>query len=94
LQLLEQPLVGGIEAEPLLATADQRLVLGHAPSIFTGTLLKTDYSRSEESNFTEADMSRCPSKRAALKFTAILLVMMRRGRFSGDVRSRRFPPQT
>src|SRR5262245_29786969 len=30
LQLLEQPLVRGIVAEPLLATADQRLILGHA----------------------------------------------------------------
>ena len=29
LQLLEQPLVRGIVAEPLLATADQRLALGH-----------------------------------------------------------------
>jgi hypothetical protein len=30
LQLLEQPFVRGIVAEPLLATADQRLVLGNA----------------------------------------------------------------
>ena len=29
LQLLKQPAVGGIVAEPFLATADQRLVLGH-----------------------------------------------------------------
>jgi hypothetical protein len=33
LQLLEQPLVRSIEAEPLPATADQRLVLGHASVI-------------------------------------------------------------
>jgi hypothetical protein len=30
LQLFEQALVRGVVAEPLLATADQRLVLGHA----------------------------------------------------------------
>jgi hypothetical protein len=36
LQLLEQPLVRGIVAEPLLATADQRLVLGHARVIDVG----------------------------------------------------------
>ena len=29
-QLLEQPLIRGIVTEPLLATADQRFVLGHA----------------------------------------------------------------
>jgi hypothetical protein len=29
LQLLEKPLVRGVVAEPLLATADQRLVLGY-----------------------------------------------------------------